>query len=668
MSGRIKIIDGFRSGTGWFLLLGAVSVFFGVWSRFKGLGAWCLATDEFYIAKAVEFIRETGIPRFPNGGIYGRGILFQYIETLSTLIGGLNEWALRLPAVLFGLACLPPLFLLARKRVGGTAAVLLISVFSLSLWEVEFARFARMYSAFLCAVTWFLYFYYEGFFEGRGRSIPWAYGVAVAAVFLHEAAVFIALLLWLPLLLPLARSYNLLRHAVISGIILGLNFVVNVTDWVFPEPDAMANLPIGFENHHEEIGTVIWPNLSLLRSLSETGWGWKMAFAVLAFGAAAVLLQIVRVRTLDRRAKMVGGSLVIFGMLQMYGLAIFTVVIGYLCRFIRPSEFLKHRTMRYLLVVVFASLVFWLSLGLWTTQWHGSAVAGDVSVRKLLAVLFHYPRIGEKVLYEWWEVMPRVVAFTGILALVGMLLKGRTSVSVRDNFTFLILVVWVFCIGFVDTLYNSTRYSSFMYPLVLLLWFEVAADIASSVPHLNRAGFPIIHPALTVLPVLLFMIGEDFSPAHLWTIDQARVNFRMNQSEKVAAHYYERYDFRTPAEYINERFAPGDLIVNALTPVSFYLKPVSYNYYDDRRYNFMLISRVHGSRETWTGLPLIHTPESLQTLFEGSNGTIWMIEGKNSWERTGWIERVRGTKEYDVESAMVSIDRRITVFRVTRKG
>lgn len=71
-------IDKKSSDRIWLFVL-AAAVLFGVWIRFKGFGTWPLAVDEYYIYRSVSFILDSGMPAYPCGGYYtrGLGILFK---------------------------------------------------------------------------------------------------------------------------------------------------------------------------------------------------------------------------------------------------------------------------------------------------------------------------------------------------------------------------------------------------------------------------------------------------------------------------------------------------------------------------------------------------------------------------------------------------------------
>src|SRR5271156_6296212 len=61
------------------LILVPVAILLGVYGRFAGIGSWPLGVDEFYTSRSIDHVLLTGWPRFPCGGYYTRGLLFQYI-------------------------------------------------------------------------------------------------------------------------------------------------------------------------------------------------------------------------------------------------------------------------------------------------------------------------------------------------------------------------------------------------------------------------------------------------------------------------------------------------------------------------------------------------------------------------------------------------------------
>lgn len=182
-----------------FFLLMLFAVIFGCFVRLKGLGEWPLAVDEYYIAQSVKNILRTGLPQFESGGYYMRGLILQYLATPLLHFFPNDEFALRLLPVFFNILAFFPIFLLGKKVAGEKAGYLAIIFFSLSVWEIEMARFARMYTPFQALFLWWLFFLYKVVIEDDQKSEHWMHGVSVLAIFMHEASIFLLVLNFLPL-------------------------------------------------------------------------------------------------------------------------------------------------------------------------------------------------------------------------------------------------------------------------------------------------------------------------------------------------------------------------------------------------------------------------------------------------------------------------------------
>jgi 4-amino-4-deoxy-L-arabinose transferase-like glycosyltransferase len=121
--------------------------------RFDGLGSRPLVDDEYFFVTSVEYILEKGVPEFPTGGYYVRGLPLQYLQAASVHVFGDNEFGHRLPNALFGVLTLILVFFYARIFLPGPLAVTCVAMLAVSAWEIEFGRFARMYAPFQCVTV-----------------------------------------------------------------------------------------------------------------------------------------------------------------------------------------------------------------------------------------------------------------------------------------------------------------------------------------------------------------------------------------------------------------------------------------------------------------------------------------------------------------------------------
>ncbi|HNP59519.1 MAG TPA: glycosyltransferase family 39 protein [Nitrospirales bacterium] len=644
--------------------------FIGVLARFDALGTWCLAVDEFYIAKSVELIQQKGIPLYPHGGMYWRGLLFQYFEAASAGLFGLNEYALRLPAVLFNLLTIPPLYLLGRKRIGNAGALLLVAFFCVSIWEVEFARFARMYSMFQCAFLWFLYYFHEGFFLGRKRAILWSYAIASISTVIYEGSIFMACLLFLPLLIRGVSLVNQLRYGIWASAILLLNVVFpKVWLWLFPG-GSENEYPKGFVLPQEGGGPLLQPDISLWESVFLRGDLWGVGYMVLVLMGIGLAYMGMKNALWDWRQKTIAVALLGAGLFQLFGVVLAILLVSYFTQTIDPQSVLRRSIERSIAIFLVACLGFWLTVGfLMTTGYMVTQGPESLSLHKIFAIVFHYPRVMEEFVFLWLDVMPY---FLMVSCLFGfMVLWGSTESRqfLNNHFLLLVLVSCVLILGVINTMYNSTRYSFFLYPLVLLLWFEGGLVLKSWLdskffPNTNLGRIPKC--AVVFLPFGLLLCSEDFSFAHIMNVGKAEVNFRMNVPEKVSVHYYQRADVRGPADFINEGWKPGDLILNAVPSSSFYLTPENYIFYDDQSSLFWENSQDRGRKDRWGNL-ILHNKETVQKAVQEINGTVWILtKPRYRSLLIGWVTEVFGEKNSVIQSGVAGKDHRIQVVRVVR--
>lgn len=119
--------------------------------------------------------------------------LYSVLSHASVACFGEQPWTLRLPAVLFGTASIPMLFLLGGAVTTRREALLSSALLAVSYHHVWFSQNARGYSALaFCAITSTLLFW-KGMEQGRLRLFV-AYGIVSAlGVYTHLTMVFVVL-------------------------------------------------------------------------------------------------------------------------------------------------------------------------------------------------------------------------------------------------------------------------------------------------------------------------------------------------------------------------------------------------------------------------------------------------------------------------------------------
>jgi len=143
-------------------LLLAIILLFGLFLRLYELGSVPFWVDESISSIASLNILEKGLPILDSGYYYGGATVFHYTQALSFLIFGTNDFAARLPSVLFGMLTIVLAYFIGKEysRTGGIMAAALCAIFFL---EVSYSRQARFYQLFQLAFFATIYFIYRAF-------------------------------------------------------------------------------------------------------------------------------------------------------------------------------------------------------------------------------------------------------------------------------------------------------------------------------------------------------------------------------------------------------------------------------------------------------------------------------------------------------------------------
>lgn len=121
------------------------------WLRFAELGRLSLWADEFPHAIAAERLIEEGRPVLPSGREYRRALGQTVAISASMRAFGESETPARLPSALAGLATIPLLWLVVRRRFGDVAALAAAAALAVMPLHVAHSRSARFYVAFALA-------------------------------------------------------------------------------------------------------------------------------------------------------------------------------------------------------------------------------------------------------------------------------------------------------------------------------------------------------------------------------------------------------------------------------------------------------------------------------------------------------------------------------------
>lgn len=130
---------------------------------------------------------------FSSYGLQNQHFLYSLLARGSLAIFGPDEWALRLPAALFGVASIGILYVFARRVVDRTDAFLSAALLTVSYHHVWFSQNARGYSALLFATMLSSWLWLRAMRSGAARL--WAgYGLVCGlGIFAHQTMLFVVL-------------------------------------------------------------------------------------------------------------------------------------------------------------------------------------------------------------------------------------------------------------------------------------------------------------------------------------------------------------------------------------------------------------------------------------------------------------------------------------------
>ena len=271
------------------LALGAI-VTVGAVLRLIGLGEelWVDEIDTLYNHVRLPFGEIIGTYASQN-----QHPLYSILARVSYLAMGKAEWAIRLPAVVFGVGSLWMTFLFARRLAGRTEALLASLILAVSYHHVWFSQNARGYTGILFFAllgTWMMLRLINAE-TAHPLATAWAYAAVMAlAAYTHLTAVLIVVghamtlvLLWLRRRDPeLTRRYLWSAAAIVFSALLTLVVYAVVLPQLIPEVTKTRG-----DGSTIEWTRPIWFITESLRVLA-TGTPGGALFAVIALGVVAV--------------------------------------------------------------------------------------------------------------------------------------------------------------------------------------------------------------------------------------------------------------------------------------------------------------------------------------------------------------------------------------------
>lgn len=603
------------------------AVVVGVIVRFKGLGKWPFGVDEYYFGQSVQNVLRFGIPAFECGGYYMRGVALQYMAAGLQLLGLSAELAPRAIAAVSSLLALPAVFLLGRRLHGTTVGLLVVALLALSVWEIEMGRFGRFYAPFQAVFLWYLVCFLR-YTVDRQRQGLWGMVVlSILAMFVWDGGLLLAVANLLPPFLNHERARltgSQWRYlAATMGLLLALYWLHTldfrqVLDGRPPGIDeVMAAARTDAPAEPKQLFSTITRHPPLL----------LIGLVPLALACWA-LRWMLRLR--DRWLTAIG-LIVALGAAILHQFLVVIAVLGLLLltRMLDWRELFDRRALPFLAAIAVAA-VFWLAFGLATASWrHGVTMSSSGVLVGLAYQFLGFPDVLDMVARPWGQAIPILALSILILLMVAAsrAIFSERVTSPAERALLVVTLVMLLLVGVANAPRLETRYSFFLYPVLLLIAVTVLFRAVELLARRSSAA-PLL---ATVVVASWFALAEDFQPRHLMNIDSAEINFRQGMKPRVASHYYGRSDIRATAEWLAAHANPHvDLLISGpgIARLDFYYPNLDFVYVDPSDQRLRAWSCQRGTVERWSNLPLVYRPAELEARIQASPRTYLVIDSR----------------------------------------
>lgn len=639
--------------------IGAMTVV-AAWIRAPGLGKWCLAIDEFYFSQSVSFILDSGLPRFPDGGYYLRGIGLQYLSTIPMILMENRELAARLLPLAFGILSIPLFYLLSRKLLSPASAAVCSLLLLLSSWHIEFSRFARMYAPFQFFLFLFIYFLYSGYCENKERAKTFAWIVAFLSILFYEGSIFLPVFF---VFVIATRDQGDIKHKMFQAggitLLLAANYIahgfsygnIGVSDPLPPEAASQwypSDTDFPFDLPDIKLFLTLWKSPA-----------YYVPFILFLVGGILILFRKLEKET-DRMNVLVLAVLLFLAMIHQFGLLVLTASLYFILRKDSLAEYLK--SYRGVGVFFLGILIFWVCIAYF-----------DGNIDKIKGYLVGYPAFKYKIYMDFAEVVPiwGLISVVILAVSIGKSLSSRKQRAIEPLLAIVILSLTLVAVLKTPVYVHTTRYCFPFYPLIFLVgMFELESwqmHRATAETHAVRKY------ALLAIPLLLMSLTEDYHIRHILDASSKEINFRMGKYARYAGHWYPRADTRSPVAFVDNAYKKGDVVVLDDPPMSPYLSKPYINYINIADVRIPYESRKGGKKEMWTGKPLLYKEEQLAKVVpDNPENSLWLVAVRQDYIDSSFSTRNPpesfGKKfGLDVELRRVGVDGRIGAWEVRKK-
>jgi hypothetical protein len=534
----------------------------GFWLRIHHLGNLGLIVDEGHQALAVNGILQHGYPVLPTGRTYAWNLVFTYLQSGAALLFGVNEFSLRLPSALFGVATIPMVYWFGRTLFDAKVGLLAALLIALSVWEIEVSRYARAYTVYQFFYVLSLVAFYKGFMKGERR---WQFLVPPAFVLTYMLTPLGATLL-MAFLVPFFMAGTPARTkwtAVLcagltaGGCFLyerGLRFLDSRFSTVAVEGPAGGGRPILERLRHAIEANFHTPSIGLMKQLYGQDHRLFLLLCGLLLATVGTLLYVIH----RDKSERVPGVLALPVIAACYSHQ-FTLAAALFCLFLLLTY--RNRgslaSAPYLVVYASAAVTF--------RFWSAYANLHPPEAFSFARYFWGFPRLHDYLLQWLIQGWPRfsVVTAGGLLLLGHRFSRDRT----RGDYLFpvaLALLLPLFASAIYWPFYVP-RYFFHLYPLLVVVFAFTLLALITAVESRFPSPGPV-GPARKVaeaaaLVVLAAVLSQDIYPSQVLAIGNR--TYTTPKDPVKASQSWEAFqeDYQTTGRYVRAHLLPGDTVV-----------------------------------------------------------------------------------------------------------
>jgi hypothetical protein len=622
----------------------AVILAVGGYLRLAHLGALGFRWDEDLSGLAVRAILEKGVPELPSGMIYLRGGLFSHLMAASASLLGFSEFALRLPAALFGIALILAAYLFGAALFGRVVGLVTAALLAVSFWDIDLARYARFYSAFSVLYVLTLY----AIWQFRVKAPSPAGGVlcvalAVVTLSLHDLAYSLALAFFYPLVLrgpaawrsPREWLWPVVSSAVLFAFYLGWReFVLSSrTLPALADGSAASGAAVGAEVDELRRAFVALPDMPLLAGMLEHAPLFVPLLVLLTVASALLLTRRFGSST---RERVMLALIAACAAVQLFNLALIgTLVLAFSKRTGLPS--LRSAEVLAAGALIAAAFVAWVVVVL--VMGIEVSPLEPLGLRTVVRELLDFPYF-----YVFWgfpNEWPLAAAVASVGALVafhraargdgsatapGVALPRASMPSSAAGFALLALAGPLVGNALFSSPFEIFRYNAafntlfFVFvALAFVHWRELVPAWRPTLLQPQRRAAVALGTAMLVVLATAY----DLNPLRGWlAVERAYSNDgALYRTFGVTAYS----DYKTTADYVARHASPRDLIItpdsreyyNYLGRVDLWLRS---GRYEDQSY-------VHEGkrRDLYVATPLVATLSELEAALATPHRTKWVL-------------------------------------------